>query len=77
MFEETESGSRLRKKRKLNKSDAPNWTRRFYLPITNYQSPNLRDFQFLQLGFRHYAVFPATRGVILFEHFIQLADMAD
>ena len=77
MFEETESVYRLRKKRKLNQKRRIHWTRRFYLSITNYQSPNLRDFQFLQLGFADDTVIPTAGGVVFCEHVVQFANVAD
>ena len=77
MLEKIESVSRLREKRKLNQKRRIHWTRRFYLSITNYQSPNLRDFQFLQLGFADDTVIPTAGGVVFCEHVVQFANVAD
>ena len=74
MFEETEAGLRLREKRVNQKGDVSKWTR---LLLSYYLLLNLRDFQFLQLGFADDTVIPTAGGVVLFEHVVQLAYMAD
>ena len=72
MFEKKEAGYRLREKRKI-KSKA---TRPIGHVAFIYQSPILRDFEFLQFGIADYAVVPAARGVIFCEHIIQFTNMA-
>ena len=74
MLEKKESGYRLREKRVNQKGDVSKWTR---LLLSYYLLLNLRDFQFLQLGFADNTVIPTAGGVVLFEHVIQLAYMAD
>ena len=74
MFEETESDYRLREKRVNQKGDVSKWTRRL---LSYYLLLPLRDFQFLQLGFADDTVIPTAGGVVLTEHVIQFANMAD
>ncbi len=76
MSEEAESGYRLREKRANQKATCPNGRVAFYL-ITYYSSLTLRDFQFLQLGFADDTVIPTAGGVILTEHVVQFANVAD
>ena len=74
MLEKIESAYRLREKRVNQKGDVSKWTRRL---LSYYSSQTLRDFQFLQLGFADDTVIPAAGGVVLTEHVIQFANVAD
>ena len=74
MLEKKESGYRLREKRVNQKGDVSKWARRL---LSYYLLLNLRDFQFLQLGFADDTVIPTAGGVVFCEHVVQFANVAD